>query len=247
MSRQDSIKRFFYTLPAMPGVYPQALTACLSLARLGYTPGFVVPGSIRRMDTKQCRECGQSKPLTEFYTSGIRRGKQQYRPNCIACTLSPRTKERLALGGQGMKKCTKCQNTLPVDDFYDDRRKADGKRAVCKACHVASTGQYQKSERGHAVFIAAKTRYNHKPETQRKRVIYMRQQRISGKWADRESARHAVNQAVVNGTLPLVSSVCCADCGAQAREYHHASYDQERWLDVIPLCKDCHVRRHAQS
>ncbi len=201
----------------------------------------------RRMDTKRCKECGQTKPLAEFYTSGVRRGKQQYRPKCISCTLAPRTKERLTLIERGMKKCTNCQSVLPIDDFYNDRRKIDGKRAVCKTCHVTITAEYQKTERGHEIFIAAKTRYNHKPETHKKRVVYMRQQRESGRWAVRESARHAVGQAVANGAIPSISSVRCADCGAQAKEYHHESYDQDKWLDVTPLCKDCHIRRHAQQ
>jgi hypothetical protein len=38
-----------------------------------------------------------------------------------------------------MKTCSgPCGATLPLDDFYRDRRCPDGHRARCKRCHLAS-------------------------------------------------------------------------------------------------------------
>jgi 5-methylcytosine-specific restriction endonuclease McrA len=40
----------------------------------------------------------------------------------------------------------------------------------------------------------------------------------------------------------------CCDCGAEAEEVHHLSYDHintyDELGDVIALCKDCHRKRH---
>lgn len=54
----------------------------------------------------------------------------------------------------------------------------------------------------------------------------------------------AVNVAVKKGILPHISERKCEDCGEQANEYHHESYDEDKWLDVTPLCFTCHKIRH---
>lgn len=196
------------------------------------------------METRKCTKCGEVKPLTDFYKAGFAGGVQKYRCKCIACTLVPATAERWALREQGLKKCTRCGQVLPFADFYEDRRKLDGRREVCKSCHIAVTSEYRKTE-GHEVFLRAKRRYNSQPENKRKRAEYMRAQRASAVWADQEAARHAVNAAVANGAMPPARNVQCADCGRPAQEYHHESYEQVRRLDVVPLCAKCHKQRHA--
>lgn len=37
----------------------------------------------------------------------------------------------------------------------------------------------------------------------------------------------------------------CADCGKRAEEKHHENYDEA--LEVIWLCRKCHLRRHAEE
>ena len=61
----------------------------------------------------------------------------------------------------------------------------------------------------------------------------------------RRKAREAVNTAVRYGKIPRASSLKCADCSNDAREYHHESYEPECWLDVVPLCAFCHKARHS--
>ena len=36
-----------------------------------------------------------------------------------------------------MKACTKCKTEKPLDEFYVDRRRKDGRQPWCKACHNA--------------------------------------------------------------------------------------------------------------
>lgn len=58
------------------------------------------------------------------------------------------------------------------------------------------------------------------------------------------SAQGAVNAAVAAGRLPRIKTMDCQDCGEKARVYHHQSYEQSDWLNVIPLCHKCHHKRH---
>lgn len=196
------------------------------------------------METKKCTQCGETKPVTDFYKNGFRRGVQEYHCKCIACTLSPATAQRLALREQGLKKCTHCGQVLPLDDFYEDKRWVDGRREVCKSCHIETTTVYRQT-RGRTKIQEARRIRNQRPDNKRKRAEYMRKQRVSATWADQEAARRAVRAAVASGAMPPVRNVQCADCGRQAQEYHHASYERDRWLDVTPLCIDCHKQRHA--
>ena len=55
-------------------------------------------------------------------------------------------------------------------------------------------------------------------------------------------ARKSTYNAIQRGVLPQVSTCICIDCSAQAQEYHHEDYRKP--LDVIPLCRKCHIQRH---
>jgi len=62
---------------------------------------------------------------------------------------------------------------------------------------------------------------------------------------DREKvlARCEVRSQWRKGAIPKPADCICIDCNAQAQEYHHEDYSKP--LDVIPLCKLCHIKRHA--
>lgn len=38
-----------------------------------------------------------------------------------------------------MKKCTKCGNEKPLDEFYDNERRPDGKTCQCKRCMIETS------------------------------------------------------------------------------------------------------------
>ena len=76
--------------------------------------------------------------------------------------------------------------------------------------------------------------------------------------ASRTRAQSAVSAAVASGKLPSPSA--CEACGVAAEDrsapggksrstiyYHHpqASYQPDKWLDVIPLCGSCHRKVHS--
>ncbi len=60
----------------------------------------------------------------------------------------------------------------------------------------------------------------------------------------RQKAGYAVRVAQKEGKIPHISTQGCEHCNKQAEHYHHPSYKEEHWLDVIPLCRDCHNAVH---
>ena len=193
---------------------------------------------------KQCKQCGETKPIDEFAKSGVRHGVQQYRSKCKLCMMTDDNRERIELRNQGVKRCSQCSQVMPLHDFYDDPRKNDGKRSECKKCACEVTYAYRKTERGRIVQATAKVKYRNKPESKTIHAKYMRDARMARRWIDHERARKHVWDAVRRNGFPRPTEHVCADCGAPAQEYHHESYEREHWLDVVPLCTRCHKRRH---
>lgn len=54
------------------------------------------------------------------------------------------------------KKCTKCQNEKPLDEFHNVKRNKDGKHNKCKTC----ASEYQKSLRNRPERVKQRTEYN---------------------------------------------------------------------------------------
>lgn len=63
--------------------------------------------------------------------------------------------------------------------------------------------------------------------------------------AIRAKARRKVNYAVRKGNLPSIREQSCDLCGIDAEVYHHTSYEEADWLDVVPLCMSCHQLVHS--
>lgn len=67
-------------------------------------------------------------------------------------------------------------------------------------------------------------------------------------YPQRNRARQAVRHEVKMGRMPKAIELPCNHCEDQATQYHHhKGYAEEFKLDVIPLCRDCHliVSRHS--
>ncbi len=58
-------------------------------------------------------------------------------------------------------------------------------------------------------------------------------------------ARNEVNNAIKKGLIKPVSECSCSDCNAKAKDYHHEDYSKP--LDVVPLCRMCHIARHKNK
>jgi len=68
---------------------------------------------------------------------------------------------------------------------------------------------------------------------------------------EQKHARDAVYRALKTGRL--VKPDACEDCGTLAESLpdglhgHHESYDKDKWLDVVWLCRRCHRKRHGDT
>lgn len=60
-----------------------------------------------------------------------------------------------------------------------------------------------------------------------------------------QQASSAISYEVKKGRMTRAADLPCRDCGGNADEYHHhLGYSRGHWLDAVPLCKSCHVKRH---
>lgn len=124
------------------------------------------------------------------------------------------------------KRCPKCNKKVPLSGFSRNRRAKDGLTSWCKACSKS----YQKARREHAPA---------------KMFTPQDQQRWRREGQERFAARAAIVLAKKDGRLPPVTTHPCADCGGQAKHYHHENgYAEAHALDVVPLCTSCHAARH---
>jgi len=59
---------------------------------------------------------------------------------------------------------------------------------------------------------------------------------------ERVAAQEAVHTAIRRGDLAHAKTLTCVRCGDPATEYHHWSYERDRWLQVEAMCPTCHAR-----
>ncbi|MGA0397103.1 MAG: HNH endonuclease [Ilumatobacteraceae bacterium] len=162
--------------------------------------------------------------------------------------------------GNGMKTCTKCGESKPLDEFPNDKNRADKRFPHCKRCHSKYQRQLRSQRRDHYLELerkhreTAKRRYpgrnNHyvnvwrQKNVQRARAIYHRRRarQVSGvpqRWQIRD-------------VLPF----CCYWCGSNLRAYGATSHVDH----VMPIslggpavpsnevqsCAACNLRKGAK-
>ena len=91
---------------------------------------------------KQCPECGKIKPAGEFYkTIHQSSGRSSW---CKECTRNARRNryyaqkiERIKKGGRGVtatKRCSKCGEVKPLEEFRRDRSRKLGRFSQWREC-----------------------------------------------------------------------------------------------------------------
>jgi hypothetical protein len=120
------------------------------------------------------------------------------------------------------KYCPKCRETKPVESFAVHRSRHDGRQSACRACKNAKRALLRASRKD---IEAAYNRDWHKRNDRAYRE------------ANREkvAARHAVANALENGSLVKAP---CEVCGEAKSEAHHEDYSKP--LDVNWLCRKHH-------
>lgn len=64
------------------------------------------------------------------------------------------------------KKCPRCGEVKPLEEFYKDKRSVDGHHWLCKRCQSIAAAKYYKTERGKKAAKKRNRRYydNHYDE-----------------------------------------------------------------------------------
>lgn len=148
------------------------------------------------------------------------------------------------------KVCSKCRLWQPLQEFHRDRHCVDELDCKCKSCKSA----YKHSAAGRASArrynLTASGQASHKSYRQSAKGIATKKKRVAAyrkRFPGKRKAQAAVTYAIKLSKIPRASACKCTNCGLQACDYHHESYEKEHWLDVIPLCRACHKLIHRQS
>lgn len=164
------------------------------------------------------------------------------------------------------KQCSRCKESKPLEAFGKHRRQPDGLHYYCRSCVRERGIQYRSTEKGQARLMAynrseaAKERKRRYRQSTKGRAICAQAVRAweiteTGRQRRREivksfKLRHpekahahiAVRLAIQRGDLQKAHERTCCRCGLQAKEYHHYNgYEGEAVLQVVPLCKQCHL------
>ena len=133
------------------------------------------------------------------------------------------------------KRCFKCAEVKPLDEFYAHAQMADGHLNKCKDCtRRDARGNRRNNPERHRAYD--RSRYANNPR--RRTAINERAQQDNERWPKKRAARNAVSNALRDGRLEKPER--CERCGSTDHqiEGHHADYD--RLLDVEWLCTPCH-------
>ena len=141
-----------------------------------------------------------------------------------------------------LKRCSKCGEEKPLDQYAKDKSRKDNAYPQCKACVNARVTKWKSTDAGKT----AVKRYEQSEKGKATRKRGMAVHLNDAKNQIKRRARRAVAWAIKKGEMAPPSACQCNDCrNAPAVELHHHSYEPIHWLDVVPLCKACHVYRHA--
>nr|BFE58653.1 hypothetical protein GCM10020063_031790 [Dactylosporangium thailandense] len=104
-----------------------------------YEYGLVQSTFWRVAVTKECRTCGETKPVTGFYKnpSTVRAGG--YRPDCRTCTLSARRRRYAETGGaEAHRQVLRTEHGIRPEDYAAKLAEQDGLCALCETVEVAT-------------------------------------------------------------------------------------------------------------
>lgn len=140
-----------------------------------------------------------------------------------------------------MKYCIKCYQGKELTEFHKNKPSCDGHLNICKTCSNKYHKNYRQTEKGRAYF--KRYRQSEKGRIARRIAHRIGDKRYSNLYPERRKARKAISNAIHAGRLPRPDTLQCHYCPAQAKEYHHhKGYEPEYWLDVVPVCIQCHQK-----
>ena len=133
------------------------------------------------------------------------------------------------------KRCSHCKEIKGISEFSKNKFASDGIHYQCKTCRKLALQRYYATEKGKACIERYKKTKKGKETARKYRESHQEQ----------ITARNRVDAAVKSKKLLPAKTLKCSGCDEQAQEYHHhKGYAPEHWLDIIPVCIQCHVNLH---
>lgn len=224
--------------------------------------------------TKQCLRCEQDLPLATFSRHrGRPDGLQAY---CKTCTSKitraslARTAARATRVTLPEKCCGGCEQVLPIDEFYVDLRRPDGRYANCKACHRRITDEWKAANKT-AVRESQRANYWRDPTKRRASSMAYRLRNLDAARARgqaykranraRATAVEAIRRARLAGAPgevtpeQIAARVAyfggrCWMCGDQWEAIDHVkplSKGGSNWAaNLRPACRSCNSRKNGR-
>jgi len=141
------------------------------------------------------------------------------------------------------KQCSKCKQILPVSEFWQyPKRNKYHYSSWCKEC----TKEYRRTDKGKKINRRTAKKFAQSKRGKEYNNQWSKQNRKNH--PNKALARSTISNATRDGKLPRAKTLSCQMCNKPAHTYHHhLGYAQEHWLDVIPLCKNCHYIIHHST
>lgn len=159
--------------------------------------------------------------------------------------------EYLSHKNNGERWCSRCLQWKEGLEFPKNAGPKNANSCTCLACRRV---KIQKSRKGQESAFNGKTHTDEAKQRMAEAHSGERNHKWKGGVSYRKTprdpahtkAKRIVNHAIKAGRLARASTLPCFDCSKAAKEYHHHyGYDPEHWLDVIALCRKCHLKRHS--
>ena len=136
------------------------------------------------------------------------------------------------------KQCICCDKEKSLDQYYSHKKMADGHLNKCKECCKSQSGKREKELRQDPVFVES--------EKNRARDRYYRLGYKDLHKASPESKKNAISRH--NEKFPekkqARNSICHLKTIVPGNEFHHWSYNEEHFKDVIELSVSDHSLIH---
>ena len=151
------------------------------------------------------------------------------------------------------KKCSRCNKIKGLDDFNKRKSSIDGYRSECKICHrkIGLEYYYNNREKRKAYDRlyneknkdkkrSAREKYKKRFPHKVKRMMQEATRKYIEKNPEKRDAYIKVYCAIKKGTI---KKEACKNCGSLTDLMaHHEDYNKP--LEVIWLCRTCHILEH---